>query len=169
MHLFDKIHKDESLLDINPLFRTFYESRLNSNIGKFIAVKDRIDSSAKWESVFETNYILNTGLITLYTDSIRYNDSLMEADPYNPSYNNWQTAVKNYNSSIRDLMDYNDSLMSIMNGILLGKQDDIKESNDSINPEGVYELNDQIINGIYLTTVARGNYEFTKESRTPLK
>ena len=163
MHLYEKLQNDTSLFAINPLFRTFYESRLNGNVGRFVEVQDQIDSSAKWESLFEINYVLNTGLINLYTDSIRYLDSLIKADPANSNYNYWQFAVESYPRMITDLMAFNDSLFTIMDGIRLGKQEIILESNDSINPDGIYELNEQIINGIYLTTIAQGIFEFTND------
>jgi hypothetical protein len=163
MHLFQKLQNDTSLIGINPLIRTFYEARLNGNVGRFTAIQDSISNDGKWESLYETNRLLNSGLITTYLDSVTYFDSLMSADPSNPLYSDWEASVISFNNSISELANYNDSLSQIIKDMRTEKLNKMIEVNDSINPDGIYELNEQTINDIYLTTVASDNYDFTND------
>ena len=162
-YLLEKLMKDTSLININPLFRTFYEEKLNGNIGRFVTVEDSISMNSQWEGLYETNYTINTELIQQYLDSISYTDSLINAEPSNNNVSDWNAANDSYNNSIAGLMEYNDSLLTIIKIIKQNNYDQILDKNNEIVPNEVYEENEKIINGIYLSTIAKDFYEFNQD------
>ncbi len=161
-YLYEKLRLDSILRDSLIDFENFYEENENSVIAKLIVVEDKmkipVPSSETLMGIIDAKKILiqsNFNYITSI-DSI-LNDSLISVT-FKPPLKLQKLALLNNINLIQKELD---GYFQIINNEKNEYTDFLKNENGDIVTTSIIEENEKQINDIYLSTIAKGVFEFS--------
>jgi hypothetical protein len=167
-YLFEKLKKYPYLQSGNALYENFFSNYENSNIDKITEIKFDEKQLNELPAVQLNQYTNNENVIEAnLTNIASLNESIYsESDA---------TIRASLQSQIDYLQNQNNSLITANNGILNSfmllkstGSDLLKSDNSNINTSKDIEENIKLVNEIYLSTIAKGNFNFSEQQRSTL-
>ena len=161
-YLFERLLENPELMTGNSILEAFYNQKVYGTIGQFSELNQEIEEAVKWETVYEMAYSTNENMIRMALDSLDMLDSLLE---------NGYTGGTNYdalNLQIENLMASNSAIMASIEQIKTYRVENSIDDNSTIPVSELYEENEAIVNDIYLSTIASGEWNLTSSQMASL-
>lgn len=165
-YLFEKLEQDPSFLSNNPILQAFYNQNLYNSVGLYSKLETDIKEALKWEVIYVNVYELNEETINIQSLLVREIDSLLEWGHQEDSLITQRDLAV---SLINSLLESNENIMSDLALIRETKLNDLDIENNNIPQSELYEENEQIVNEIFLETLARDFYTLSADQEDKLE
>lgn len=167
--LYEHLRNNPELLTNDTMLQRFYNERLNQNIGKQMDVEHESEESFVSTKTLVQNIVDNKALIQLSADIIKVNDYLISGSTDQNYIDSilLENGVLHHNMEV--WINQNQALSHFIDSIVGNEVDGVKIKNNDVNPSSLVESNLKAVSEIYLSTVIKGNYEFTSQQVVILK
>ncbi len=157
--LYKKLTDVPALLDSSSDLNDFYSAYSSSSVQSLQVVRDGLlDFTDYGMNLSDSCNIIDSTMIII-SDSIAVLDSLMSSDTINaPAYVAQKMSLRSQANTLQASMN---AIRVQMKSVLEGKISTTDAINTSVSSAQLPESNEQIVNDIYLQTVALGNYAFS--------
>lgn len=165
--LYKKLDSNSELLNSDPEFLNFYFENQNSNIGKFHDVELAIEAlNAAPEGQSEYNDLIESihnGNLEIKSHSELYDELTSEDLP------EWEDSFIQMQNDLRVVVAEANQMYKTLFPIDFDKINQILSDNSGIQPVGEHQIYEQILNQIWLNTVAQRNINFNEEQLNTLQ
>ncbi len=160
--LYERLREDTIVLDTSALFSGFFDAHENSNFERFAEISDKSEFALAMEESLRNSLDLNRTQIDNLHSQIDDNIAVIASNSLSASAimtleaNNQQMAVQ-----IETLSNFNNSSIRTLESNRITEAINAGALASSIVTNQIYEMNQKTISEIYLSTIARGNTNFT--------
>lgn len=159
LYLYNKLNKDSALRVQFSAFQLFYNAYQNTNISNLQSTRNNIESLNQYSGYFATVIKTADSILTYSTDSLQLLDSLRGTATLSDSViDGLSLKILTKITTVQNLVQQAIAMQETRQGLII---DAALLSNNLIQSSNLVEQNHQIINKIYLQTIAKGIYTFT--------
>lgn len=163
-YLFEKLTNDNALLLSDPDFQAFYTGEIQSNTDDFQNIGDATSMLYNMTTSLQTQIEQNNQTISTNLQQIEINNEFLRDE----SLTEQQKLSLESNNNIlqqanRTLQTFNENAQSTLNNNRVLNAENLRLNNDGIITNTSFEINEQQVNDVYLSTIARDNYTFSAE------
>ncbi|REJ81327.1 MAG: T9SS C-terminal target domain-containing protein [Bacteroidetes bacterium] len=162
-YLYDKIRENPEFMANVPILQSFYNQNILNSVGLYSQLEIEITDALKWESTYLNVYNTNVFNISSFTLRIHELDSLIEHD------SSLKPERDSLISLVEQLMVSNENLLQDILLIQEYKLNNVEIENETIPVSELYESNEQIVNEIYLNTLAKDEYYLNSDQKQQLE
>lgn len=161
-YLFEKLANDNTLLNSDPDFQTFFNTASQGNADEFQNITDGSDMLFNMTTSLRSQIDQNRISFEQNLEQIEINNEQLQNGNLSPSE---RDSLINENHALEllnnNLIVFNESALEALENNRILSAEGLKVSNDGIITNANYDENERLVNEIYLETIARGNYSFT--------
>lgn len=155
-YLFDKLSKNNALLQSDPEFQTFYSGEIQSNTDELRQVTEAAETIYNMTSNLSAQIEQNAESIKQNLSQISQNNDLIAASSLNDmEKENLEAVNRALGVTNQSLQNYNEVAISSLSNDRILNAENIRITNSGIITNASYDVNEKTVSDIYFNTIAK--------------